>query len=629
MSKEKITISEIVDLMASRHHFSKKQTEEFVKMLLSTVEDMLIDGEAVKIKDFGTFKPQWNEPRKSVDVNTGEEITIPGYYKVVFVPENDFKELINKPFSHLKPVEKPLDTEEKTDETGEKEPISEDAKVTMEPMRIFEEQANQIKGLLDEIEAMSGKKRSEEIVEKEDENQIEKEEDNISEEEENAKNQTEIPDSEEDKIETEDIIEEEDENLEIDEKRDVEEEKPDVSEGTHFFASFEDRKTRKLRKKLEREEQKKRRREEIKQYFEENDFNVVRELHPQKEEISAPLDEEEHQDAFPEDFAEDIVSEVEPVVSPQTSVEKEDIVQESSLTSESEEETIDEDITERADSDEIKIEENIIEPKEDESGFEETKLTEDDLNEESSVEETDSIVSESLTDEESKEEFVEEDIVESQNIISEEKSKTIDEIQQEIQKKKILEENIHTEKNVDYTFTPAKKKNRRIWWFVLIPLLILAAAFGVWKSFPYLKSYLDLYWNQQKDSVKTTQIIVPQATIVIPAAKSDSALTQSADTLSAENIFEKEREYKDFVASEVIKQGVTLKTLAKKYLGNDAFWIYIYEANIDVIEDPKNVALGTVVRIPKVSPELINVNNPKCIPYANKLSAEYLYYENK
>ena len=56
MSKEKITISEIIDLMASKNESSKKQTEEFVKTLLSTIEDTLIEGEIVKIKDFGTFK---------------------------------------------------------------------------------------------------------------------------------------------------------------------------------------------------------------------------------------------------------------------------------------------------------------------------------------------------------------------------------------------------------------------------------------------------------------------------------------------------------------------------------------------------------------------------------------------
>ena len=122
MSKEKITITEIIDLMNGKNNFSKKQSEEFVKMLLSTIEDALIEGESVKIKDLGTFKPQWNEPRKSVDVNTGDEIIIPGFYKVVFTPDNEFKELVNKPYAHLKPVEQSSVVEKEVSE--EKTPES-------------------------------------------------------------------------------------------------------------------------------------------------------------------------------------------------------------------------------------------------------------------------------------------------------------------------------------------------------------------------------------------------------------------------------------------------------------------------------------------------------------------------
>ncbi|MGC3979452.1 MAG: HU family DNA-binding protein [Paludibacteraceae bacterium] len=154
MNKEKITITEIVDLMTTKNNFSKKQTEEFVKTLLSTIEDTLIEGEPVKIKDFGTFKPQWNEPRKSVDVNTGDEIIIAGYFKAIFTPESNLKELVNKPFSHLESIEQSIVSQEKS-----KDASSELEIIAVGPMRAFEEQATQIKGILYEIEAMSGKQK--------------------------------------------------------------------------------------------------------------------------------------------------------------------------------------------------------------------------------------------------------------------------------------------------------------------------------------------------------------------------------------------------------------------------------------------------------------------------------------
>ena len=50
----------------------------------------------VKINGFGTFKLQAVAPRKSVNVKTGEEIVIPGYNKIVFMPEVGVKELVER-----------------------------------------------------------------------------------------------------------------------------------------------------------------------------------------------------------------------------------------------------------------------------------------------------------------------------------------------------------------------------------------------------------------------------------------------------------------------------------------------------------------------------------------------------
>jgi nucleoid DNA-binding protein len=74
MNKEKISSQEIIDLVASKASVSKRAAEEFLKVMIATVEDGLLAGEIVKIKNFGTFKLQWNEPRKSVNIQTGTEI---------------------------------------------------------------------------------------------------------------------------------------------------------------------------------------------------------------------------------------------------------------------------------------------------------------------------------------------------------------------------------------------------------------------------------------------------------------------------------------------------------------------------------------------------------------------------
>jgi len=56
MSKEKISSQEIIDLVASKLSVSKRVAEDFLKVMFATIEDALVEGESVKIKNFGTFK---------------------------------------------------------------------------------------------------------------------------------------------------------------------------------------------------------------------------------------------------------------------------------------------------------------------------------------------------------------------------------------------------------------------------------------------------------------------------------------------------------------------------------------------------------------------------------------------
>jgi nucleoid DNA-binding protein len=143
MNNEKINIQEIVDLISARLSISKKMTEEFFRVLLPIIEDTLKAGESVKIKNFGTLKMQWNNPRKSINVNTGEEIIIEGYNKIVFVPEESLKELVNEPFSHLFPIELDGTQTEQIPENG--------------TLRIINEQALEIKNILSEINQLNKK----------------------------------------------------------------------------------------------------------------------------------------------------------------------------------------------------------------------------------------------------------------------------------------------------------------------------------------------------------------------------------------------------------------------------------------------------------------------------------------
>lgn len=102
---EKITLPSLVNLLSEKSGMSKKQCEDFVREFFGSIVSIVSEGENLKIKGFGTFKIIDIEARKSVNVNTGEEIEIPSHRKLTFVPCKELAEEINAPFSMFDTIE--------------------------------------------------------------------------------------------------------------------------------------------------------------------------------------------------------------------------------------------------------------------------------------------------------------------------------------------------------------------------------------------------------------------------------------------------------------------------------------------------------------------------------------------
>lgn len=102
---KKITLVELVELVAQASSTTKRVSELFLRELFTVVSQALIDGESVKIKGVGSFKVTRVKPRKSVNVKTGEPIEIAGYSKLVFTPDKALSEAINQPFAQFESVE--------------------------------------------------------------------------------------------------------------------------------------------------------------------------------------------------------------------------------------------------------------------------------------------------------------------------------------------------------------------------------------------------------------------------------------------------------------------------------------------------------------------------------------------
>ena len=134
MAENKLIWSELRRTLAERANVSEKDATSFLNAFQSQIVEALKQDKQVKINGLGTFRLQPVAARKSVDVNTGEEITIEGYNKIIFAPEAGVKELVEK----VNPLNlRPMEDDDQPEE--------------IDPIQKLGVQAEEIVGILDEL----------------------------------------------------------------------------------------------------------------------------------------------------------------------------------------------------------------------------------------------------------------------------------------------------------------------------------------------------------------------------------------------------------------------------------------------------------------------------------------------
>lgn len=94
MADNKLNMNILRRALTDRTDATDKEAGLFLKAFAEQIVEGLKSGEQVKINGLGTFRLQEMAPRKSVNVNTGEAIVIPGYKKAVFSPEVSIREMV-------------------------------------------------------------------------------------------------------------------------------------------------------------------------------------------------------------------------------------------------------------------------------------------------------------------------------------------------------------------------------------------------------------------------------------------------------------------------------------------------------------------------------------------------------
>ena len=81
-----MTKREIVNKIAKTLGLTQELVKEVVEGLLAELEEALIRGERIEIRNFGIFKTKITKPRIARNPQTGESISLPARRKVSFKP---------------------------------------------------------------------------------------------------------------------------------------------------------------------------------------------------------------------------------------------------------------------------------------------------------------------------------------------------------------------------------------------------------------------------------------------------------------------------------------------------------------------------------------------------------------
>ena len=178
---------------------------------------------------------------------------------------------------------------------------------------------------------------------------------------------------------------------------------------------------------------------------------------------------------------------------------------------------------------------------------------------------------------------------------------------QEVQEGSEVQE--ETQEKVEPVHTPNVKTKRcnGICWIILLVVLLGAIGAG-W----YFRNTLQQWWQCMQDCQPTTDTV--------------EEVSEVEEVLEVEELTlaDQPREYVNFIGIERVGQDSRLAWIAYKYYAQKDLWVFIYEANRDIIKDPTYVRPGQHIRIPELDEKYRNLYNPELRQLVDSLAAEYL-----
>ena len=155
---------------------------------------------------------------------------------------------------------------------------------------------------------------------------------------------------------------------------------------------------------------------------------------------------------------------------------------------------------------------------------------------------------------------------------------------------------------------PTCKCHKWACWVIFAVILLGIAGTG-W----YFRETIMQWWQCVQDCQQATEEVVVEEVVEEPIVVS---------------LADQPREYVNFIGIERVGQDSRLAWIAYKYYAQKDLWVFIYEANRDLIKHPSKVHPGVYIRIPELSEEYRNLYNPELRQLVDSLATMYLTSEN-
>ncbi len=167
----------------------------------------------------------------------------------------------------------------------------------------------------------------------------------------------------------------------------------------------------------------------------------------------------------------------------------------------------------------------------------------------------------------------------------------------------------------------ANRNRKGLWWNILLGLLLLAGV--LYLLFYFFRPDQGPSHPSEPEVVISepeTEALLPDSQVV--AIEDSTVLPEDAapsDSLEAENPPRPASAVSDQPSdwpireSVVVESGDRLTLLAQKAYGSKVFWVYLFEANRDVLKSPNVLPAGARIKIPEIPAALLDMNRPETV----------------